>query len=209
MTKLHLGCADQIKAGWVNVDSVATFSPDLVHDLTQKLPYEDQSVEEILAKDLLEHFDKYMRYAVFYDWVRVLKIGGRITLEVPNFKKILRRYFKFGFDNFVDYIFGENMIRSRVYCGHFGNHKFAYSPRSLADFVAQFGIEAGRVTTKGLNIQFQGIKRRHVAEEEIDKTPIHSHANSFGDTPDLTLEFVKEKIREFEQQANGDKIKRS
>ena len=108
--KLHLGCGTNKLPGWVNIDSVKACRPDLVHDITTPLPYADQSADEILAEDLLEHFDKYIRFVVFGEWVRVLKVGGTVTVQVPNFKKILFRYFKFGFDNFVDFIFGENSL---------------------------------------------------------------------------------------------------
>ena len=87
--KLHLGCGTNKLAGWINIDSVKGCGPDLVHDITQPLPYDDLTIDEILAEDLLEHFDKYMRYVVFGEWARVLKLGGRITVQVPNFKKIL------------------------------------------------------------------------------------------------------------------------
>lgn len=157
--KLHLGCADNKLDGWVNVDSVKAFQPDLVHDLMKPLPFEDLSVNEIFAKDILEHFDKYMRHIVFYDWARVLKIGGKITVEVPNFKKLLFRYFKFGFDNFVDMVFGENMIRSDTYSGHYGNHKWGYSVNTLTNFIRLFGIEPLKMERKGLNIIYHGEKK--------------------------------------------------
>ena len=105
--KLHLGCGTKKMQGYVNIDSVKGVDPDLVHDLTKPFPYKDQSVDEILAEDLLEHFDKYMRILVISEWVRVLKVGGTIIIQVPNFKKILFKYFKFGFNNFVDFILGE------------------------------------------------------------------------------------------------------
>ncbi len=200
--KLHLGCGTKKLEGWVNLDSVASCQPDLVHDLMQPLPYADQSVSEVLAEDLLEHFDKYMRYVVLGDWLRVLSVGGTVTLQVPNFKKILFKYFKFGFNNFVDFIFGENLWNSKFYIGHFGNHKWGYSPESLKTFVAQFGIETTEVTTPGLNIRLVGRKTRHVTREELDKIMIHSHANQFGPGPaDVTLGFARTKIDEF-QRAN-------
>src|SRR3990167_8787058 len=83
--KLHLGCGTNKLPGWVNIDSVAACRPDLVHDITTPLPYADQSADEILAEDLLEHFDKYIRFVVFGEWVRVLKVGGTVTVQVPNF----------------------------------------------------------------------------------------------------------------------------
>ena len=194
--KLHLGCGTNKLPGWVNIDSVAGCRPDRVLDLTQPLPYPDQSVDEILAEDLLEHFDKYLRYVVFGEWARVLKVGGKITLQVPNFKKILFRYFKFGFDNFVDFIFGENMWRSEIYIGHFGNHKWGYSEESLKGFVSQFGIETLSVEPKGLNLRLFGEKRRHAPIEEIDNFEIHSHANATGQgRATLPLRFVRERIK--------------
>ena len=198
--KLHLGCGTNKLAGWINIDSVAGCRPDLVHDITQPLPYPDQSVDEILAEDLLEHFDKYMRCVVFGEWARVLKVGGTITVQVPNFKKILFRYFKFGFDNFVDFIFGENMWRSEIYIGHFGNHKWGYSENSLKDFVSQFGIDPVSLERKGLNLRLLAEKRRHVTTEEIDKIEIYSHANATGQGQAiLPLGFARDRIRQFQK----------
>ena len=87
--KLHLGCGTKKLAGWVNIDAVEECRPDVIWDLFEPLPYADLTIDEILAEDLLEHFDKYMRYQVFFDWARVLKRDGTITLQVPNFQKIL------------------------------------------------------------------------------------------------------------------------
>ena len=197
--KLHLGCGTKKLDGWVNIDSVKSCEPDLVYDLTQPLPYQDLSVDEILAEDLLEHFDKYLRFVVTGEWARVLKVEGTITIQVPNFKKILFKYFKFGFDNFVDFIFGENLWNSKIYIGHFGSHKWGYSEQSLKEFVKLLGIEPISVDTQGLNIRLVGKKKRHVPQEELDQIQIHSHANKFGPGPDrVTLGFARKKIKEFE-----------
>ena len=204
LLKLHLGCGTNKLAGWVNIDSVTTLSPDLVHDLTHPLPYADLTVDEILAEDLLEHFDKYMRFVVFGEWVRVLKIGGKITLQVPNFKKILFKFFKFGFDNFVDFIFGENMWRSQIYIGHFGNHKWGYSERSLSDFIRHFGITPSAFKTQGLNIRLVGQKERHVSVDELDKIMIYSHANKTGQGKAfMPLSETRAKIKIFQQDHKG------
>lgn len=197
--KLHLGCGSNKLKGWVNIDSVEACNPDRVLDITQPLPFDALSVDEILAEDLLEHFDKYMRFVVFYEWVRVLKIGGTVTVQVPNFKKILFRYFKFGFDNFVDFLFGENLWGSEFYLGHFGNHKWGYSEKTLVDFVQNFGIEPREVVTKGLNIRLVGEKKRDVSLAEIQKIEIPSHANRCGNgKASVPFSFAREKIQEFQ-----------
>ena len=198
--KLHVGCGTKKMQGWVNIDSVAACQPDLVHDITTPLPYADLSADEVLAEDILEHFDKYMRFVVFHEWARVLKTGGTITIQVPDFKKILFKYFKFGFSNFVDFIFGENLWNGKFYLGHFGNHKWGYSQKTLQEFVALFGIDAVEVKTVGLNIRLVGIKRRHVSQEELDKIQIYSHANKFGAQSDhVTVKVAREKIKEFQK----------
>ena len=199
--KLHLGCGTNKLTGWVNVDSVAECHPDLVHDVTTPLPYADLTVDEILAEDILEHFDKYLRFIVFEDWARVLKIGGKITLQGPNFKKILFRYFKCGYDNFVDFIFGENMWRAAIYLGHFGNHKWGYSEKSLRDFIQLFGIKPLDVRATGLNLRLTGRKERHVTPSEIDQIEIYSHANKTGQgKPTLPFGFVRQKMKLFLEQ---------
>ncbi|MFH1359919.1 MAG: hypothetical protein ABIJ41_02645 [Candidatus Omnitrophota bacterium] len=197
--KLHLGCGTNKLSGWVNIDSVKDCQPDLAHDISKPLPYADQSVDEILAEDLLEHFDKYMRFIVFGDWARVLRIGGTITLQVPDFRKILLSYFKLDFDNFVDSLFGENMLRSEVYLGHFGNHKWGYSKKTLKDFTQLFGIEPMEIKTKGMNIRFIGTKKRYVPVEELNDIRIYSHANDYGiGEAILPLSLAKEKVKVFQ-----------
>jgi len=201
--KLHLGCGTKKLPGWINIDGVENCHPDLVHDLGKPLPYADQSADEVRAHSVLEHFDKYMRYCVFSDWARVLKVGGLVHLEVPDFRKLIFRFFKFRFDDFVDTMFGENMWESEIYIGHFGNHKWGYSQESLKAFTKQFGIETVEIKTKGLNIQFLGRKVKHVGVEEMLAWKIHSHNNKFGSHGhELTLLQVKEKINEF--QKNSD-----
>jgi hypothetical protein len=196
--KLHLGCGTKKLSGWVNIDSVASCSPDMIHDLNKPLPYSDGSVEEVLAEDLLEHFDKYLRFYVFYDWCRVLKIGGTITLQVPNFKKILFKYFKFGYDNFVDFIFGENLWESKFYIGHYGNHKWGYSEETLKKFVKCFGIEPIEVEKKGLNLRLKGKKVKQMNWSDIDDIKIYSHANKFGNGKEFTtVKLAREQIEEF------------
>ena len=200
--KLHLGCGTKKLDGWINIDSVAACQPDLVHDISTPLPYDDLSVDEVLAQDLLEHFDKYVRFVVFYEWTRVLKVGGRITLQVPDFKKILKKYYKFGYDNFVDFIFGENMWESKFYIGHFGNHKWGYSKKTLPEFVKLFGIDLMSIETKGLNLFFVGEKIRHVTNDELDKIQISSHANKFGSGDgSVSVGFSRQKIQEFQNDA--------
>jgi hypothetical protein len=202
--KLHVGCGTNKLEGWVNIDGVRSCQPDLVHDLSKPLPYGDLSADELKAEGVLEHMDKYMRYCVFADWSRTLKVGGLIHIGVPDFQKLLSRFIKFKFDDFVDTFFGENMWESEIYIGHFGNHKWGYSKGSLTEFIRKFGIEPLEVKTKDLNINYTGRKVKHVSTVEMDQWKIYSHNNKFGAPRNvMTFAEVKEKINEFQRMSGN------
>ena len=54
MLRLNLGCGEDHKPGYINVDKYG--NPDVLHDLEEfPWPWDDESVEEILMKHILEH----------------------------------------------------------------------------------------------------------------------------------------------------------
>ena len=81
--KLNLGCGVDIKSGWVNLDSAAIAGVDVVHDIEKlPLPFTDNTFDEILAQDVLEHIE-YI--SVLKDLHRILKNGGVLTVRTPHF----------------------------------------------------------------------------------------------------------------------------
>jgi predicted SAM-dependent methyltransferase len=56
------------------------------------LPHADETVDEVYASHVLEHFPHGQIEAVLADWVRVLKKGGRLRVAVPDFAKIAQSY---------------------------------------------------------------------------------------------------------------------
>lgn len=175
----------------MNIDSVADCRPDMVHDLSRPLPFAHGSVDEVLADAVLEHLDKYARYFIVYDWVRVLKMNGTLTVGVPNFQKILYRYFKWDFDNFVDTIFGETLWESRYYLGHFGSHKWGYSEKTLKRFLETFGMGDISIKKECLSLTAQARKLKEVAFDELKTLKIYSSNNACGTgKPYVTLEEI-------------------
>lgn len=78
--KLNLGAGDRPFPGFLSVDCVPP--ADVVADLTRAWPWGDSSVDEVRAHDVFEHMpDK--RHSMNELW-RVLKPGGRATIEVPS-----------------------------------------------------------------------------------------------------------------------------
>ncbi len=56
------------------------------------LDYPDDSVEEILASHVLEHFSHLKVGEVLVHWVKKLKPGGKIRLAVPDFQRLANDY---------------------------------------------------------------------------------------------------------------------
>jgi SAM-dependent methyltransferase len=81
--KLNLGSGSDIKEGWVNLNIVHVPGVDVVHDIEKlPLPFADNSFDEILAQDILEHV-QYL--PVLKDLYRILKPGGSLHIRVPHF----------------------------------------------------------------------------------------------------------------------------
>lgn len=66
---------------------------DIKHGHTiYPLPFDDETVDEIRASHVLEHFGHHQIADVLAEWVRVLKCGGILKVAVPDFAKIAKWY---------------------------------------------------------------------------------------------------------------------
>lgn len=86
LIKLNLGCGEDKKEGFINIDHNALASPDILHDLNKfPYPFADSSVDHIEAFHILEHLDK--PFGVMRELHRILKNGGRLLIKVPHFSR--------------------------------------------------------------------------------------------------------------------------
>lgn len=116
--KLNLGCGSHILPGWVNLDISALPGVDVVHDIEKlPLPFGDNSVDEILCEDVLEHVE-YV--PVLRDICRILKLGGSLTVQSPHFTS--RHNFidpthkkRFSINTFDFFVKGSPQQRDRSY----------------------------------------------------------------------------------------------
>lgn len=80
--KLNLGCGKDIREGYINVDMRPLPGVNCVHDLNKyPWPFEDNSAEEILALDIMEHLEDVV--AAMDECHRILRPGGRLKIRVP------------------------------------------------------------------------------------------------------------------------------
>lgn len=89
--KLHLGCGQNYLEGYINVDlptegqTVMEAKADVYKDI-RELEYEQNSVDEIRAHHLLEHFSRQESLKLLLQWRGWLKPGGRLVIETPDFE---------------------------------------------------------------------------------------------------------------------------
>ena len=97
--KLNLGAGDTQIKGFIPIDR--KFGQEVY-----PLEYEDNSVDEIRASHVLEHFAGGAVDEVLRHWVAKLKPGGILKVAVPNFEWIAENYLAGSQINTTGYIMG-------------------------------------------------------------------------------------------------------
>lgn len=99
--KLNLGCGSDYREGYTNVDFSDISSEgkkikvDIVHNLLEIFPFADNSADEIVFRETLEHFNRHNGLKVLKEIFRVLKPGGILDLSVPPAEKQLKLFLQF------------------------------------------------------------------------------------------------------------------
>lgn len=91
-TKIQLGGGSHKLKGYLNID---VFPPaDFIWDVREGLPFEDSCSDFIFFEHFLEHID-YPASAkkIIGECFRVLKMGGKIVIGVPDSEKMITNYF--------------------------------------------------------------------------------------------------------------------
>jgi len=80
--KINLGCNQNALRGWINVDIHEFDGVDVVANLEERWPWDDNSVDYIRAYDILEHLHSPI-HSMNEAW-RVLAHGGILEVLVPS-----------------------------------------------------------------------------------------------------------------------------
>ena len=88
--RLNLGAGGIDYTGFLSVD-LYDERANINMDIT-KLDFDDNSVTEILASHVFEHLNPYHVLDILKDWLRVLKPGGKLSMEMPDIEALCRRF---------------------------------------------------------------------------------------------------------------------
>lgn len=83
MRKLNVSCGFEHLEGYINIDSDPRVRPDILRNIEQGLPFDDNSVDEIFSKHTLEHISPDKIHWVMAEIYRVLKPNGILKVIVP------------------------------------------------------------------------------------------------------------------------------
>lgn len=85
---LDIGCGSAKTPGAVGLDVSRDTEADIVHDLDVfPYPIEDESFDQILLQDVLEHVAEPIR--VFEELHRIARPGAHVQLRTPHFSSVL------------------------------------------------------------------------------------------------------------------------
>lgn len=84
--RLNIGGGERNPPGFTNFDIADG------NDATKRMPFDDNSVDEIYTSHTLEHIHHSLHPQVLKEWVRVLKPGGTISIAVPDIDAWIAEY---------------------------------------------------------------------------------------------------------------------
>lgn len=91
--KVHLGSGSNVLSDWENLDMIQ--HPGVrYHDLRQRLPYSDNSIDFFFSEHFFEHLSKNEGLRLLGEIHRCLKPGGVSRITVPDLDILVDCYIK-------------------------------------------------------------------------------------------------------------------
>ncbi|MFS8857664.1 methyltransferase domain-containing protein [Synechococcus sp. H55.7] len=138
MFNLHIGGREP-HPDWKILDVLPSPEVDYVANAIDLSLFGSESVDQIYASHVLEHFDYREAKVALTEWYRVLKKGGRLYISVPNLKALSRVLLKddLSYDQLV-------YIISMFYGGQvdqYDFHKYGYTIENLTHLLKTVGFD--------------------------------------------------------------------
>lgn len=95
--KLNLGAGDSKIPGFTSVD-LYDEAADVKADICD-LPFDDDSIDEIVAYQVVEHVPYNKSQTMFEEMYRVLKPGGKATVETPDIDYVCQKILEDGLED--------------------------------------------------------------------------------------------------------------
>lgn len=135
MHSINIGCGEDTKPGYINTDIRNLNGTDLVCEATT-LPFKNNSLNEIIANDVLEHISWRKTSETLKEWKRTLKPGGTLKIKTPNIHTLISTYLnnQIPFEEFIRVTFGNQDYEENT-------HKTCFHPENLEKTLTNTGFK--------------------------------------------------------------------
>jgi len=169
MIKLNIGCGDDYREGFINIDGSSTIGADEVIDLNETRltdMFKKNSVDVILASDIIEHFERYKALEMLEDCYKILKKGGKIKIRVPDTQGIITNP-EFTIEKKILFLYGgqdipqenEAMDKTRKAHPNYFCHRYGWTLISLSKELIKLKFRiTSQIYMKPFNIRIKAIK---------------------------------------------------
>lgn len=158
VVKLNIGAGHIYFDDYINVDARKINNIDVVADV-HNMPFDRESVDEIYASHLIEHFtkDDFMNVLLPY-WCSIIKKNGKIRMILPDLESMIQHYVnkEYNIDDLREVLYGLQEYPGDV-------HYALYGRRELLEILKKCGLEASYTFTdrrngKCFDMEIVGIK---------------------------------------------------
>jgi beta-1,4-mannosyl-glycoprotein beta-1,4-N-acetylglucosaminyltransferase len=88
--KLNLGCGDKLLNDFINID---LYNENANYKMDSRiLDFDNETVKEIYASHIFEHFSPYEVNNILKEWNRVLIPSGKLIMEMPDILEICKNF---------------------------------------------------------------------------------------------------------------------
>ena len=92
--KINIGCGQEPFAGWTNLDLDPASRADIVWDVTDGLPFPDNSCAFIYSEHFLEHLPIQDGIRFLKECHRSLQKSGVVRVAMPSVQEVVRQYYE-------------------------------------------------------------------------------------------------------------------
>ena len=125
--------------GWKHIDICSAYNPTECYDISQGIKEDNNSVKEIWMGDFFEHLLRLQAIFVARECYRVLQIGGKVNVCVPNIEEAMRRFLASDGEQYGDLIWGQQDEINGKNCIP-DCHKYGYTESSLIKLFKSVGF---------------------------------------------------------------------
>ena len=120
--------------GFKTVDLREGADTDIVANVRNLSFCADNSVHDIYASNVLEHFPHRETLSVLKEWYRVLEPQGKLWLSVPDFEASVRLFLRHGLIEWVTYLIWGDQQHELNY------HYINFTEKSLSKLLVEAGF---------------------------------------------------------------------